>query len=65
MNRMVNGYENIELSDRVNSFSISSLVNPECSDVGVSYDPDSVWIPSTGNFCCFLFSILFDNGLIF
>ena len=65
MNRMVNEYENIELSDPVDSFSISSLVNPECSDVGVSCDPDSVWIPSTCNFCCFLFSIIFDNGLIF
>jgi len=59
---MNNEYENIELNDPVDSFSISSIVNPECYDVGVSCDPDSVWIPSTG-FFCFLFSILFDNGL--
>ena len=47
---MNNEYENIELSDPVDSFSISSVVNPERSDVGVSCDPDSVWIPSTGDF---------------
>ena len=64
MNRMNNEYENIELSDPVDSFSISSIVNSECSDVGVSCDPDSVWIPSIGNFF-FLFPILFDNGLTF
>ena len=50
MNRMVNEYENIQLSDPADSFSIPSVVNPECSDVGVSCDPDSVWIPSTGIF---------------
>ena len=65
MDRMNNDYENIELGDPVDSFSISSVIHPECSDVGVSCDPDSVWISSTGNFFCFLFSILFDNGLIF
>ena len=50
MNQMNNECENIELSDPVDSFSISSVVNPECYDVGVSCDPDSVWIPSTGIF---------------
>ena len=50
MNRMNNEYENIELSNPIDSFSISSVVNPECSDVDVSCDPDSVWIPSTGIF---------------
>ena len=50
MNRMNNEYENIELSDPVYSFSISSVVNPDCSDVGVSCDHNSVWIPSTGIF---------------
>ena len=39
---MNNGYENIELSDPVNSFSILFVVHPECSVVGVSCDPDSV-----------------------
>ena len=48
MNRIDNEYGNIELSDPVDSFSISSIVNPEYSDVGVSYDPYSAWIPSTG-----------------
>ena len=56
MNRMNNEYENIELSDPVDSFSISSIVHPGCSVVGVSCDPDSVRIPSTGNFFSFLFS---------
>ena len=65
MSRMNNEYENIELSDPADSFSISSVVNPECYDVGVSCDPDSVWIPSTYNFFCFLFPIIFDNGLTF
>ena len=53
MNRMNNEYENIELSDPVDSFSISSIVNPDYSDIDVSYDPDSVWIPSTSNFFAF------------
>ena len=48
MNRIDNEYGNIELSDPVDSFSISSIVNLEYSDVGVSYDPYSAWIPSTG-----------------
>ena len=65
MNRMNIECENIELSDPVDSFSISSVVKIECSDVDVSCDPDSVWIPSTCNFICFLFPILFDNGLTF
>ena len=50
MSQMNNEYENIELSDPADSFSISSVVNPECSDVGVFCDPNSVWIPSTCNF---------------
>ena len=62
---MNNDYENIELSGPVDAFSISSVVRPECSDVGVSCYPDSVWIHSTGNLFYFLFSILFDNGLTF
>ena len=53
MSQMENVNKNIELSDPVDSFSLSSIVNPDCSDVGVSCDPDSVWIPSTGNFFCF------------
>ena len=53
MNRMDNGYGNIELSDPVDSVSFSSIVNLDCSDVGVSCDPDSVWIPSTGIFFAF------------
>ena len=53
---MDNEYGNIELSDPVDSFSISSIVNPDFSDVGVSCDPDSVWIPSTGNFFAFFVS---------
>ena len=52
---MNNEYENIELSAPVHSFSISSVVIPECSDVGVSCDPDSVWIPSAGNFVASFF----------
>ena len=62
---MENEYGNIELSDPVDSFSISSIVNPDCSDVGVSCDPDSVWIPSTGNFFLLFFPILIGNGLTF
>ena len=50
MNRMNNEYGNIEPSGPVDSVSISSIVNLDCSDVGVSCDLDSVWIPSTGNF---------------
>ena len=65
MDRMNNDSENIELSDPVDSFYISSGVHPECSVVGVSCDTDSVWIPSTGNCFCLLFSILFDNSLTF
>ena len=53
MNRMDNEYGNIELSGPVDSISISSIVNLDCSDVGVSCDPESVWIPSTGNFFLF------------
>ena len=45
---MENANRNIELSDPVDSFSLSSIVDPGCSDVGVSCDPYSVWIPSTG-----------------
>ena len=55
MNRMENEYENIELSNPIDSFSISSIVNLDCSDIGVSCDPDSVWIPSTGNFFLLFF----------
>ena len=61
MNRMDYEYGNIELSGSVDSISISFIVNLDCSDIGVSCDPDSVWIPSTGNF----FPILFGNGLTF
>ena len=50
---MDNGYGNIELSDPVDSVSFTFIVNLDCSDVGVSCDPDSVWIPSTGNFVAF------------
>ena len=50
---MENANRNIELSDPVDSFSLSSIVDPGCSDVGVSCDPDYVWIPSTGNFFLF------------
>ena len=53
MSRKENEYGNIELSDPVDSFSLSSIVNPDCSNVGVSCDPDSVWIPSTSNFFAF------------
>ena len=55
---MDNEYGNIELSDPVNSFSISSIVNPDFSDIGVSCDPDSVWIPSTGNFFALFFNFI-------
>ena len=57
---MNNDYEIIELSDPVDSFSILSIVHPECSVVGVSCYPDSVWIPSTGN----LFASSFQFYLI-
>ena len=53
MNQMDNGYGNIELSDTVDSVSFSSIVNLDCSDVGVSCYPDSIWIPSIGNFFAF------------
>ena len=56
-------YGKIEPSGPVDSVSISSIVNLDCSDIGVSCDPDSVWIPSTGNFLHFLFPMLFGNGL--
>ena len=46
-------YGNIEPSGPVDSISISSIVNLDCSDIGLSCDPDSVWIPSTGNFFAF------------
>ena len=62
---MDNEYRNIELGDPVDSFSISFIVNLDCSDVGISCDPDSVWIPSTVNFVCFFFPILFDNDITF
>ena len=53
MNRMDDEYGNIEPSGPVDSVSISSIVNLDCSDIGLSCDPDSVWIPSTGNFFAF------------
>ena len=53
---MENANRNIELSDPVDSFSLSSIVNLDYSDIGVSCDPDSVWIPSTGNFFPFFVS---------
>ena len=62
---MDNKYGNIELSDPVDSFSISSIINPDCSDVMVLCDPDYTWIPSTCNLFCFYFPILFGNGLTF
>ena len=62
---MDNGYGNIELSDPVDSVSFSSVVNLDCSDVGVFCDPDSVWNSSTGNFVVFIFKFLFGNGLTF
>ena len=52
---MENANRNIELNDPVDSFSLSSIVDPGCSDVGVSCDPDYVWIPSTGNGLTFYF----------
>jgi len=58
MNRMDNDYGNIELSGPVNLISISSIVNLDCYDVGVSCDPDSVWIPSTGNFFTLFFNFI-------
>ena len=42
MGRKNNDSENIELSDPVDSFFISSIVHSECSAVGVSCDPDSI-----------------------
>ena len=62
---MDNEYGNIELGDPVDSFSLSSIVNTDCSDVGVSCDPDSVWIPSTDNFFYFFPPISIGNGLTF
>ena len=47
MDRLNNDSDNIDLSDPVDSFSISSIVHPECSVVGVFCNPDYVWIPST------------------
>ena len=70
MNRMDNEYGNIELSGPVDSISISSIVNLDCSGVGVSCDLESVWIPSTGNFFAFFFqfylvTVSHDNCLIY
>ena len=62
---MDDGCGNIELSAPVDSVSFSSVINQDCSDVGVFCDPDSVWIPSTGNFVAFIFKFLFGNGLTF
>ena len=66
---MNNDYEIIELSDPVDSFSILSIVHPECSVVGVSCYPDSVWIPSTGNLFAFfqfyLATVSHSNCLIY
>ena len=62
---MENEYGNIELSDPDDSFSLSSIVNLDCSNVGVSCDPDSVWIPSTGNIFFFFSPSLIGNGLTF
>ena len=36
----------IDLTDPVDSLSISSVVHPECSVVGVPFHPDSIWFPS-------------------
>ena len=49
-------YGNIEPSGPVDSVSISSIVNLDCSDIGLSCGLDSVWIPSTGNFFAFFVS---------
>ena len=61
---MNNDYDYIDLSDPVDSFSISSIVHLEFSVVGVSQNPDSFWFPSISIFLL-LFLILFDNGLTF
>jgi len=53
MNRMDDEYGNIEPSHPVDSISISSSVNLDCSDIGLSCGPDSDWIPSKGNFFAF------------
>ena len=55
----------IDLIDPVDSFSISSVLHPECSVVGVSQNSDFIWFPSIGIFFGLLFSILFDNVLTF
>ena len=48
--QMNNNSDYIDLSDPVGSFSISYVVHPEFYVVGVACNPDSVWIPSVGNF---------------
>ena len=57
MNRMDDEYGNIEPSGPVDSISISSAVNLDCSDIGLSCGPDFGWIPSKGNFFAFFVSI--------
>ena len=55
---MNNDSENIDLSDPVDSFAISSVVHPECSVVGISCNPDSVWIQVIFFACFFQFYLI-------
>ena len=69
MNRMDDEYGNIEPSGPVDSISISSTVNLDCSVIGLSGGPDSVWIPSTGIclhfFQFYLVTVSYCNCLIY
>ena len=47
--RMDNDYDYIDLSDPVDSASISSIVHREYYVVGVHCHPNSVWFPSIDN----------------
>ena len=60
MARMIENSNYVDLIDPVNSITTSSVVHPEYYVVGVSGQPGVCWIPSKGNFFCFIIVILFD-----
>ena len=55
MARMFGNSNYVDLSDPIDSVSISSIVHPECSFVGVSSQPGVCWTPSIGKHILFCY----------
>ena len=66
MARMFGNSNYIDLRDPINSISVSSVVHPKCSFVGVSSQPGVCWISLIGKFFLFCYcNIWFDMFSIF